>query len=106
MPLTATAVKQAKPKEKPYKLSDEKGMFLLINPNGSKYWRFKYRFGGKEKSLAIGVYPDLSLSDARGVRDEARNQLAKDIDPSVVKRVKKQSQVEEGTNSFKLVATE
>ncbi len=55
MPLTATAVKQAKPKEKPYKLADEKGMFLLVNANGSKYWRFKYRFAGKEKLLALGV---------------------------------------------------
>ena len=82
MPLTATAVKQAKAREKPYKLSDEKGMFLLINPNGSKYWRFKYRFGGKEKLLALGVFPDLSLADARAKRDEARSQLAKDIDPS------------------------
>jgi Arm DNA-binding domain len=79
MPLTATAVKQAKAKEKPYKLSDEKGMFLLVNPNSSKYWHLKYRFGGKEKLLAIGVYPDLSLSDARTMRDEARNQLAKGI---------------------------
>jgi hypothetical protein len=55
MPLTATAAKQAKAKAKSYKLSDEKGMFLLVNPNGSKYWRLKYRFGGKEKLLALGV---------------------------------------------------
>ena len=106
MPLTATAVKQAKSKEKPYKLSDEKGMFLLVNPNGSKYWRFKYRYGGKEKLLALGVYPDLSLADARDMRDEARTQLAKEIDPSVAKRVRKQTQAEEGSNSFKVIATE
>jgi integrase len=106
MPLTAIAVKQAKSKEKSYKLSDEKGMFLLINPNGSKYWRYKYRFGGKEKLLALGVYPDLSLSDARELRDQARNQLAKGIDPSAAKRVKKQAQVTEGGNSFKIVASE
>jgi hypothetical protein len=106
MPLTATAVKQAKAKDKPYKLSDEKGMFLLVNTNGSKYWRFKYRFGGKEKLLALGVYPDLSLADARDLRDDARNLLAKDIDPSAAKRAKKLNQVEEGANSFKAVATE
>jgi hypothetical protein len=55
MPLTATAAKEAKPKAKPFKLSDEKGMFLLVNPNGSRYWRLKYRYGGKEKTLALGV---------------------------------------------------
>ncbi len=106
MSLTATAVKQAKAKEKPYKLSGGKGMFLLVNPNGSKYWRFKYRFGGKEKLLALGVYPDLSLSEANDKRDEARNHLAKDIDPGVAKRAKKHQQAQEGTNSFKVVATE
>ena len=106
MPLTATAVKQAKAKEKPYKLSDEKGMFLLVNPNGSKYWRFKYRFAGKEKLFAIGVYPDVSLSDARDKRDDARKLLAHDVDPGVTKRHRKQAQVVEGANSFKVVATE
>ncbi len=106
MALTATAVKQAKPREKPYKLSDEKGMFLLVNPNGSKYWRLKYRFGGKEKLLALGVFPDLSLAGARDKRDEARSQLANEIDPSVAKRVRKQAQKEEGGNSFKVIATE
>ena len=62
MPLSDTACKNAKPKEKPFKLADEKGMFLLVNPNGSKYFRFKYRFAGKEKTLALGVYPDTSLN--------------------------------------------
>jgi hypothetical protein len=99
MPLTATAVKQAKAKEKPYKLSDEKGMFLLVNPNGSKYWRFKYRFAGKEKLFAIGVYPDVSLSDARDKRDDARKLLAHDVDPGVTKRHRKQAQVVEGVES-------
>jgi hypothetical protein len=61
MPLSDTACKNAKPKDKPYKLADEKGMFLLINPNGSKYFRLKYRFGGTEKTLALGVYPETSL---------------------------------------------
>jgi len=96
MPLTATAVKQAKPKQKPYKLSDEKGMFLLVNPKGPKYGRLKYRFGGKEKLLALGVYPDLSLADARDKRDEARSQLAREIDLNIAKRVRKEAQLEGG----------
>ena len=65
MSLSDTACKNSKPKEKPYKLADEKGMFFLINPNGSKYFRLKYRFDGKEKLLALGVYPETSLKDSR-----------------------------------------
>ncbi len=72
MALTDVKVKTAKPKEKPYKLADSGGMYLLINANGSKYWRMKYRFAGKEKMLSIGVYPDVSLADAREKRNEAR----------------------------------
>ena len=71
MPLTDTAVRNAKAGEKPLKLSDEKGLFLLLSPNGAKYWRMKYRFEGKEKKLALGVYPDVSLKDARECRYEA-----------------------------------
>ena len=76
MALTDIKVKTAKPKEKPYKLSDGGGMYLLINTNGSKYWRMKYRFAGKEKMLSIGVYPDVNLADAREKRSEARKILA------------------------------
>ena len=65
MTLTDIKVKTAKPKDKPYKLADGGGMYLLINTNGSKYWRMKYRFAGKEKMLSIGVYPDVTLADAR-----------------------------------------
>jgi Arm DNA-binding domain len=89
MALSATAVQQAKPKEKPYRLADEKGLFAHIMPNGSKYWRLKYRFAGKQKLLALGVYPDISLKEARHKRDEARKLLANDIDPGEVKKVKK-----------------
>ncbi len=64
MALTDIKVKTAKPKDKPYKLADGGGMYLLINTNGSKYWRMKYRFAGKEKMLSIGVYPDVTLADA------------------------------------------
>ncbi len=106
MPLSDTACKNAKPKEKPYKLADEKGMFLLVNPNGSKYFRFKYRFAGKEKMLAFGVYPDTSLKSARDKRDEARKQIADGIDPSENKKAVKQSRAESMANSFEVIARE
>lgn len=79
--LTALEVSRAKPREKPYKLYDTGGLFLLIKPTGAKYWRWKYRFGGKEKALAIGVFPSVSLADARITRDKARVQHAQGIDP-------------------------
>ena len=65
MPLTATEVKQAKPREKPYKPADGGGLYLLVNPKGARYWRYKYRYGCKEKTLALGVYPEISLKEAR-----------------------------------------
>lgn len=70
--LKEMTVRNAKPREKAYKLADEKGLYLFIKPNGSKAWRLKYRFLGKEKTLSIGLYPDVSLSDARNARDNAR----------------------------------
>jgi integrase len=82
MALTDTAVRNAKAKEKPYKLGDSGGLFVIVRPNGAKWWRLKYRFGGKEKQLSLGVYPDVSLSKARERRDEYRKLLADDIDPS------------------------
>ncbi len=82
MALTDTACKNAKPKEKPFKLADETGMFLLVNPNGSKYFRLKYLFDGKEKTVALGVYPETSLKQAREKRDQAPEQIANGIDPS------------------------
>ena len=71
MPLTDPAIRTAKPAEKPYKLSDAGGLYLEVHPNGSKYWRLKYRHAGKEKRLALGVYPGVSLKDAREKRDAA-----------------------------------
>jgi integrase len=106
MPLTATAAKQAKAKAKPYKLSDEKGMFLLVNPNETKYWRLKYRHGGKEKTLALGVYPEVSLKDARLKRDEARQQLSKNIDPINAKRSLKAATQSAATSSMEAVSLE
>ena len=72
MSLTSIQIKHAKPQAKDHWLSDEKGLRLLIKPNGAKYWRMKYRFGGKQKTLALGVYPEVSLKDARIERDQAR----------------------------------
>tara|TARA_R110002095_G_scaffold189182_1_gene166630 strand:- start:40 stop:291 length:252 start_codon:yes stop_codon:yes gene_type:complete len=83
MALTDTAARNAKAQDKQYKLSDEKGMYLLVNSKGKKYWRVKYRYGGKEKLLALGVYPEMSLKEAREKRDEGRKALADGQDPSV-----------------------
>lgn len=89
MPLSDTTCKNAKPKEKQYKLADEKGLYLLIHPNGSKYFRMKYRIDGKEKVLALGVYPDISLKDARTKRDKAKEQLANGTDPGAIRKAER-----------------
>lgn len=86
MALTDIKVRTAKPTDKQYKLTDGSGMHLLVHPNGSKYWRLQYRFGGKQKMLALGVYPEVSLADARARRDEARKLLANSIDPGDKKK--------------------
>ncbi|WP_374479511.1 tyrosine-type recombinase/integrase [Zoogloea sp.] len=106
MPLTDTAIKSAKPTDKAQKLADEKGLFLLLHPNGSKYWRMKYRFEGREKGLAFGVYPDVSLKAARDRRDEARRLLAEGIDPGEHKKVHKNARADAMANSFETVARE
>lgn len=106
MALTDVKVKTAKPKEKPYKLADGGGMYLLINANGSKYWRMKYRFAGKEKMLSIGVYPDISLADAREKRNEARKILANGGDPCETKKGEKIAQQMSLKNTFEVVARE
>ena len=97
MALTDIKVRTAKPTDKQYKLTDGNGMHLLVHPNGSKYWRLQYRFGGKQKMLALGVYPDVSLADARGRRDEARKLLANSIDPGDKKKNDKVEQEEART---------
>lgn len=95
MALTDTKVRSAKPEAKEYSLVDGDGMFLLIHPNGSKYWRFRFRFGGKQHLMAFGVYPETSLSDARQKRDEARKLVAAGIDPREHKRALKEEQAKE-----------
>ncbi len=113
MALTDKTVASAKTGEKPYKLSDEKGLFLLISPiqrNGarkaSKLWRFKYRFGGKEKLLAFGAYPEVSLAEARKRRDRARELVAKEVDPSEERRRERRVLSQKASNSFEAVARE
>ena len=98
--------KNAKPKEKPYKIAEEKGLFMYVTPQGNKYWRLKYRFGGKEKLLALGVYDDVTLAKARVKRDEARKLLADDIDPGEHRKIMKQVSDERSANSFEVVARE
>ncbi|MEN0634364.1 tyrosine-type recombinase/integrase [Klebsiella aerogenes] len=97
MALTDIKVRTAKPTDKQYKLTDGSGMHLLVHPNGSKYWRLQYRFGGKQKMLALGVYPEVSLADARARRDEARKLLANGIDPGDKKKNDKVEQEEART---------
>ncbi|PXK72862.1 MULTISPECIES: tyrosine-type recombinase/integrase [Enterobacteriaceae] len=95
MALTDIKVRSAKPQEKEYTLVDGDGMFLLIHPNGSKYWRFRFRFGGKQHLMAFGVYPETSLADARQKREEARRLVAAGIDPREHKRAVKEEQAKE-----------
>lgn len=106
MALSDTAVRKSKPREKSYKLFDEKGLFLLVKPNGSKWWRFKYRFEGKELGISLGVYPDTSLKDARDRRDEARRLVAQGVNPSLNRKVQKAARVSLLANSFETVACE
>jgi integrase len=106
--LSATAINNTKPKDKPYKLADEKGLYLFIQATGSKLWRFDYRFLGKRKTLALGSYPDVSLSHARDKRDKARSLLASDppIDPSENRKAEKSSKLLSSENSFEVIARE
>lgn len=106
MALTDAAVKNAKPTDKPRKLADEKGLFLLLTPGGGKWWRLKYRMDGKEKLLSLGVYPDVGLKEARERRDEARKLLADGVDPSDNRKAAKSAKVERAANSFEVVARE
>ena len=106
MPLSDTAIRAAKPRDKQYKLADEKGLFLLVHPNGSRYWRMKYRYLDKEKTLALGVYPDVGLKDARERRDAARKLLADGVDPGDNKRAQKAAKLERAGNSFEVICRE
>ena len=104
MPLTDTAIRSAKPKDKTFKLFDSGGLYLEVSPSGGKWWRWKYRFAGKEKRLSFGVYPDVSLKFAREKRDAARQQLAKGTDPAEARKAGKLAQA--GAESFEAIARE
>ena len=106
MALTARQVETAKPKEKDYKLSDERGLFLLVTTTGKRYWRMKYRIAGKEKKLSIGVYPEISLADARVKRDEAKKVIADGGDPSEKKQLEKLAKKISVVNNFRALAME
>lgn len=106
MALTDTAIRNAKPKDKPYKVADAQGLYLLVNPRGSKLWRVKYRKDGVERKLALGSYPEITLAEARGARDAARRQLAHSIDPNIAKRQARIEASIRASNSFASVAEE
>jgi hypothetical protein len=104
MNLSDLAIRNAKPQDKPYKLTDGGGMFLLVQPNGGKYWRLAYRYLGKQKTLALGVYPEVSLALARQRRAEEREQLAKGSDPGEAKKADRRAARLAADNSFEVVA--
>ncbi len=104
MPLTDTAIRNAKPADKPVRLFDGGGLYLEIAPSGGKWWRLKYRFGGKEKRYSLGVYPEVTLATARKKRDEAREKLAAGIDPGEAKKAEKRASLLAAANSFEVVA--
>ena len=104
MPLTDTAIRGAKPQAKPIKRFDGGGLYLEVQPSGARWWRWKYRFGGKEKRLSFGVYPDVTLKRARDLRDDARRVLAAGTDPSTARQTKKAA--ESGADRFEAIARE
>ena len=106
MALTDIAIKKAVFKDGPYRLTDSKGLTLLIHPNGSKYWQFRFRFADKGKLLALGVYPEISLAEARIRCDKARKQLYDGIDPCAERKLQKLLRVQVAENNFQAVAVE
>lgn len=106
MPLTDTTIRNAKPKDKPYRMFDAGGLYLEVAPSGGKWWRLKYRADGKEKRISLGTYPDVSLKDAREKRDKERKLLASGIDPGINRKAEKASRGERALNSFEVVGRE
>jgi hypothetical protein len=104
--LTDLAIRKSKPRDKAFKLTDSGGLFLLVKPTGGKLWRYKFRFDEKEKSLALGAYPEISLQDARKRHMEAREQLAHGIDPCAAKQALKAARSGLAPDSFEVVARE
>ena len=106
MPLTDIAIRSAKPQAKTVRLFDGGGLYLEVSPTGGKWWRWKYRFDGKEKRLSFGVYPDVSLKSARDRRDDARKLLANDVDPGEQRKAIKAAKGDRAANSFEVIARE
>lgn len=106
MALTDTAIRNAKPTDKPFSVADGKGLTMLVQPNGAKWWRLRYRFDGKAKMLSLGVYPEVGLKEARDRRDEARRLLANGVDPGENRKATKAARQERAANSFEAVARE
>src|SRR4029077_17213905 len=106
MPLTDTAIRNAKPGEKPIRLFDGGGLYLEVSPTGGKWWRLKYRFDGKEKRLSLGVYPDVRLKNARERPDGSRKLLADETAPSENRKARKWAGADRAANSFEVVARE
>jgi len=106
MPLTDTAIRNAKPGEKPIKMFDERGLFMIVTPAGGKWWRLRYKFDNKEKLLSLGVYPDVGLKEARERREAARKLMADDIDPGAHRKAKKAAKEERASNSFEVICRE
>jgi len=106
MALTDTAVRNAKLKEKPYKLGDSVGLYVIVRPNGSKLWRYKYRLGGKANSRGLGKYPDVSLKEARRRRDECRQDVASGLNPMSRWKATHAGTVDDTSASFESLARE
>ena len=106
MPLTDTAIRKAKPTDKTQRLYDGGGLYVELSPSGGKWWRLKYRHGGKEKRLSLGTYPDTGLADARAKRDEARKLLAAGVDPGEHRKAEKAAGEDRAANSFEVIARE
>lgn len=104
--LSDIQARKAKPQDKPYKLTDEKGLYLYVSPQGGKLWRFDYRHSDKRKTLSLGVYPDVSLSDAREKLADIRKLLAAGVDPAAQRKATKAAKAERAANSFEVLTLE
>ncbi len=107
MPLTLAEIRRAQPQDRSYKLTDGKGLTLLITPNGGRWWRLRYRIGGKERMLSLGTFPEVGLAEARQRRDDARAMIKRGVDPSAVRKTARTSAgLEDGPGTFRAVAAE